>query len=234
MISAYFAGLRARLSPPVRVALAVVAAAICAAIAWFGASVPVEGPLLVVIALAAAALGTPAGVFVAVVAAVMDYVVKTPHGDAVIPAAIVLGGGIVICILFWGDMVPVEELGEGSGQLAFRNGSRVALPRGENGSVTSSTSIAALASGIREVSQGDFTKNIAVSDVALQELAIALNKLIFGMREFLGQLHSNATHLGGAGGDLRTTASTALAVIEGAAVAQGQLDEGIQEQARIV
>ncbi|HEV7180177.1 MAG TPA: methyl-accepting chemotaxis protein, partial [Candidatus Baltobacteraceae bacterium] len=33
---------------------------------------------------------------------------------------------------------------------------------------------------------------------------------------------------------LRSTASTALAVIEGAAVAQGQLDEGIQEQSRIV
>src|SRR6202008_117655 len=123
-----------------------------------------------------------------------------------------------------GDVTP--------GQLAFRSGGRVALPKGETG--VAASSLAALASGIREVSQGDFTKNIAVSDGALQDLAIALNKLIFGMRDFLGQLHNNANNLGGAGTDLRTTASTALAVIEGASVAQGQLDEGIQEQARIV
>jgi methyl-accepting chemotaxis protein len=238
VISAYFAGLRARLGLPVRLVLSVVAVALCAALSWYGAAAPVEAVLLVVIALAAAALGAPIGMGVAIVAAIVDYLARTQHGTGVatmVAAAVVAVGGIVVSALFYGDMVPVEELGEISGQLAFRSGNRVALPRGADmGAAVASTSIAALASGIREVSQGDFTKNIAVSDVALQELAIALNKLIFGMREFLGQLHSNATHLGGAGTDLRTTASTALAVIEGAAVAQGQLDEGIQEQARIV
>jgi methyl-accepting chemotaxis protein len=100
--------------------------------------------------------------------------------------------------------------------------------------IAGAPSVAALASGIREVSLGDFTKNIAVSDAALQDLAIALNKLIFGMRGFLRQLHDNTGHLGGAGRELHGTASTALAVIEGAAVAQGQLDEGIAEQSHIV
>lgn len=92
----------------------------------------------------------------------------------------------------------------------------------------------ALTSGIREVVQGDFTKNLAVSDASLQDLATSLNKLIFGMREFLHNLHENAQLLGGAGGELLSTASTALAVIEGAAVAQGQLDDGIKDQSRIV
>ena len=96
------------------------------------------------------------------------------------------------------------------------------------------TSLASLAAGIREVSSGDFTKNIAVSDAALQDLAIALNKLIFGLRRSLGQLHGDAGQLGAAGGELQGTAATALAVIEGAAVAQGQLDEGIQEQSSII
>ncbi|MHB8144170.1 MAG: methyl-accepting chemotaxis protein, partial [Vulcanimicrobiaceae bacterium] len=61
-----------------------------------------------------------------------------------------------------------------------------------------------------------------------------LNKLIFSMREFLGQLHETAAQLDSSGADTHATASTALAVIEGAAVAQGQLDEGITEQSHIV
>jgi methyl-accepting chemotaxis protein len=236
VISAYFAGLRARLGLPVRLGLSAVAAVACVAVALYGGTVPIEGVLLVIVALAAASLGAPAGAVVAVVAAIADYVAKTQHGaDGYGPLAVILIGGAIVSGLFYGDMVPVEELDETNGQLAFRSGMRVALPRGDNGSPgIASSSLSALASGIREVSQGDFTKNIAVSDAQLQDLAIALNKLIFGMREFLGQLHSNAMNLGGAGSDLRTTASTALAVIEGAAVAQGQLDEGIQEQGRIV
>jgi methyl-accepting chemotaxis protein len=234
VISAYFAGLRARLGLPVRLGLTVIAAAICAAIVWYGAAFPVEAVLLVVIALAAAALGTPYGIVVGLFAGAAEYVIKAQHGaEGYLPIGIVAAGGIIISALFAGEVVPVEELGEAdAGALAFRTSSRVALARAEG--AIPSTSLAALASGIREVSQGDFTKNIAVSDAALQDLAIALNKLIFGMREFLGQLHANANHLGGAGTELRTTASTALAVIEGAAVAQGQLDEGIQEQGRIV
>ena len=234
MISAFFAGLRARLGLPMRLVLAAVAVALGFAAAWYGYLLPIESALLVLAALVAAATGFGIGLATAVLLAVADYLGKTQHGaEGVIAAAIVAVGGALLSALFYGDMAAIEDLGEVMpGQLAFRSSSRVALPRGETG--VAASSLAALASGIREVSQGDFTKNIAVSDGALQDLAIALNKLIFGMRDFLGQLHGNANELGGAGTDLRTTASTALAVIEGASVAQGQLDEGIQEQARIV
>ncbi len=237
MISAYFAGLRARLSLVARVLLAVAVAVVACSIAWFGAPAPLEALLIALVALAAAATGFSLGAGVAVLVAVADYLARVHHlaGHATLGAAVVLVAGIVTSALFHGEMAPVEELESlPSGSLAFRASPRIALPRGETGNVGASTGIAALASGIREVSQGDFTKNIAVSDAALQDLAIALNKLIFGMREFLGQLHANAGNLGSAGTDLRSTASTALAVIEGASVAQGQLDEGIQEQTRIV
>jgi methyl-accepting chemotaxis protein len=238
MISAYFAGLRARLGLPTRLGLAVLGIVACGLVAWFGSAYPIEAPLVVIVALTAAATGFPYGAVLALLAAVADYASRGAHGngDPLVNALIVLIAGVVVSTLFYGEEAPVEDVGElGSGQPAFRPAPRVALQRGEaaNGAAMT-TSLAALASGIREVSQGDFTKNIAVSDGALQDLAIALNKLIFGMREFLRQLHGNAGNLGDAGTELRTTASTALAVIEGAAVAQGQLDEGIQEQSRIV
>ena len=238
MISAYFAGLRARLGMPTRLGLVALGVVVCALMAWFGSSLPVEAPIIVIIALVAAATGFTFGAGCALLAAVADYLSRSQHGagDPLIGALCAFIGGAIVSGLFYGEVTPIEEMSDiAPGQLAFRPSARAALPRGEtaNGSAMS-TGIAALASGIREVSQGDFTKNIAVSDTQLQDLAIALNKLIFGMREFLRQLHGNASHLGGAGSDLRTTASTALAVIEGAAVAQGQLDEGIQEQARIV
>lgn len=238
MISAYFAGLRARLGLPTRLGLAVLGVVVGGLVAWVGSAFPIEAPLVVIIALIAAATGFPLGVTAALLVAIADYASRTTHasGDPLVNALVVLVGGGVVSALFYGEVATVEDLGEvGPGQLAFRPAPRAALPRGEtaNGAAMT-TSLAALASGIREVSQGDFTKNIAVSDGALQDLAIALNKLIFGMREFLRQLHGNAGNLGNAGAELRTTASTALAVIEGAAVAQGQLDEGIQEQSRIV
>ncbi|HVA28364.1 MAG TPA: methyl-accepting chemotaxis protein [Candidatus Baltobacteraceae bacterium] len=237
MISAYFASLRARLGLPARLALVVLAVAAGFAAAWYGSVAPIEAGLVVVVALVAAATGFPMGVAAALLIGVADYVGHTHHGtDGLTAGFVVFIAGALVSALFFGEMAPIEELGDVMpGQLAFRTAGRVALPRGEAAiGAAISTSIAALASGIREVSQGDFTKNIAVSDAALQDLAIALNKLIFGMREFLGQLHTNAGNLGDAGTDLRTTASTALAVIEGAAVAQGQLDEGIREQSHIV
>ncbi len=230
MISAYFAGLRARLTRPVRFSIAAGAVVAAALVAWLGVGAPVAVLLVVIAALAAAAAGAPLGALVALAAGIADFVA---HGSRQQPAALeatlVTLAGIAVSALFYGEASGSEDGAERFGLSS--TGAHRAL-RGENG--TSHTSIAALASGIREVSQGDFTKNIAVSDVALQELAIALNKLIFGMREFLGQLHRNTGTLGAAGSDLRSTASTALAVIEGAALAQGQLDEGIQEQGRIV
>ena len=95
-------------------------------------------------------------------------------------------------------------------------------------------SMAALTSGVREVAAGDLTKNLAVADGPLAELAVGLNKLIFGMRDFLGTMHEEAQRLGEAGGDLQSTASASLAVIEGGAIAQKQLEDGIVEQSQIV
>ena len=238
MISAYFAGLRARLGLTTRFSLALLGIVVCGVVAWFGYGFPMEAVLVGIVALVAASCGFPLGATCALLAAVADYVSRTQHaaGDPLAGALCVLIPGVAVSALFYGEMAPIEELSEiAPSQLAFRPASRPALPRGEtsNGSAMA-TSLSALASGIREVTQGDFTKNIAVSDGQLQDLAIALNKLIFGMRGFLRTLHANAGNLGQAGSDLRTTASTALAVIEGAAVAQGQLDEGIQEQSRIV
>ncbi|HTX57968.1 MAG TPA: methyl-accepting chemotaxis protein [Candidatus Acidoferrales bacterium] len=236
MISAYFAGLRARLSVPARLGVAVIGVGVCALAAWVGFSLPIEALLVVLVALVAASAGFPLGAACALLAAVADYVSRGQHaaGDPLLGALFVLIPGVAVSALFFGGDTVEPAADTGALHLAFRSTARAALPRGDVNGSPMSTSIAALASGIREVSQGDFTKNIAVSDAQLQDLAIALNKLIFGMREFLRQLHGNADNLGGAGTDLRTTASTALAVIEGAAVAQGQLDEGIQEQSRIV
>ena len=238
MISAYFAGLRASLSLPVRLGLAVFGILVCAASAWFGTAFPIEAVLVVVVALVAAATGFQLGGAAALLAAAADYASRSQHaeGDPLFGALFVLIPGVVVSGLFLGDLAPVENLEAAApGQRAVRTLPRAALPRGEsaNGSAML-TSLTALASGIREVSQGDFTKNIAVSDGQLQDLAIALNKLIFGLREFLSQLHLHTDKLGSAGGELHATASSAAAVIEGAAVAQGQLDEGIQEQGRIV
>jgi methyl-accepting chemotaxis protein len=236
LIYAYFAGLRARLALPSRIAIAIGAAILCFVVAWFGYAYPFEIVLVAIVAVVAALAGFPAGAFVALASAGIAWESRTHFdtGGAIVGPIILLACGIVVSALFEGDASKEDEFGDVSAaQLAFRGASRVALPRGD--SIASlQVSLASLASGIREVSQGDFTKNIAVSDAALQDLAIALNKLIFGIRGFLGQLHGSAGKLGSAGGDLQSTASTALAVIEGAAVAQGQLDEGIQEQSKIV
>jgi methyl-accepting chemotaxis protein len=236
LIYAYFAGLRARLALPSRIAIAIGAAILCGVVAWYGYAYPFEIVLVAIVAVVAALAGFPVGAFVALASAGMAWESRTQHatGGAIVGPIILLACGIVVSALFEGEASKEDEFGDVSAaQLAFRGATRVALPRGD--SIASlQVSLASLASGIREVSQGDFTKNIAVSDAALQDLAIALNKLIFGIRGFLGQLHGSAGKLGSAGGDLQSTASTALAVIEGAAVAQGQLDEGIQEQSKIV
>lgn len=240
---AYFAGMRARLSLIVRIVVAIVAAAICAAVAWYGNQIgggqaAVEIVLLGLVALSAALTGFWLGALVTVAAAIADFQVNAAHpapGSAIGSIAL-CAVGLLISAFFTTEPQPADELASAEpvpGQLAFRGGGRVALPRGDS-VANLQISLASLAAGIRDVSQGDFTKNIAVSDTMLQDLAIALNKLIFGLRGFLGQLHTSTDQLGGAGGELQSTASTALAVIEGASVAQGQLDEGIQEQSKIV
>jgi methyl-accepting chemotaxis protein len=94
--------------------------------------------------------------------------------------------------------------------------------------------IAALTMGVNEVARGDLTGNLAVAEGPLAELGIGLNTLVFGMRDFLGTMHDEAQRLGSAGGDLQATASSSLAVIEGGAIAQKQLEDGIREQSHIV
>ncbi|MHB8195499.1 MAG: methyl-accepting chemotaxis protein [Vulcanimicrobiaceae bacterium] len=237
MISAYLANVRVRLGVPARLVIAVAAVLLAFAIAWWAGHVPgVEVAELLVVTLACVVLGLPLSTIVAVAVGLLDFAVRHAHGaHGALSGSLLLGGsGIVVSLLLSGEVVPIRSAEEVvPGQLAFRAGGYRALPRAES-VTTSPTSLASLAAGIRDVTQGDFTKNIAVSDTSLQELAVALNKLIFGMREFLGQLHRHAGDLGSAGTDLRDTASTALAVIEGAAVAQGQLDDGVGEQSKIV
>ncbi|MDQ2681675.1 MAG: methyl-accepting chemotaxis protein [Candidatus Eremiobacteraeota bacterium] len=237
MIQARLAAWRSRLDFVPRIIAMVVFAAVCFVLAWYGHArgLPaVEVVLLALVAIGSALVGFPLGLILAIVVAGFDYYASNAHhGQGALSAAILLGvAGIIVSLLFQAEIAPVESADAlEPRQLAFRGNGRVAL----NGQTASlHTSIAALASGVRELSQGDFTKNLAASDAALADLAIALNKMIFGMREFLGQLHDNAAQLGTSGEGLRDTASTALAVIEGAAVAQGQLDEGIHEQSQIV
>ncbi|HKU68841.1 MAG TPA: methyl-accepting chemotaxis protein [Candidatus Baltobacteraceae bacterium] len=232
MIQARLVAWRAQLGLPSRIAVAAAAALICVSAVWYGARYPgFELVLLAVVTLTAALVGVPLGPLLAVAVGAMDYAIRTKQHlpSALLDAALLAVLGTVLSLLFAGEIVPIEREAQDEFPALFGSG-RVALPRTEG----LQHSISALASGIREVSQGDFTKNLAVSDGALSELAIALNKLIFGMREFLGNLHQNAQQLGIAGSELQSTASTALAVIEGASVAQGQLDEGTNEQSRIV
>lgn len=236
MIYAFFVGLRTRLSAPARILIAAMAAVVCFGLAWYGTTVSIEILLLAVVTVAAALVGFPVGAVLAIVVGAIDFTVRRAHHshEALSSAILLAASGAIVSALFLGESSDDEARAEPeAAQRAFTGFGRVALPRGDVGA-TMHASLASLASGVRDVSQGDFTKNIAVSDAALQDLAIALNKLIFGMRDFLRQLHKNADNLGVAGEDLRSTASTALAVIEGASVAQGQLDEGIQEQSRIV
>ncbi len=232
MIQARLVAWRARLGILPRIAVAAVSALVCLALVWYAAQYAgLELLLLALITMTAAVVGVPIAPILALVVGALDYEVRTQHHlpNALPKAALLAALGVVLSLLFSGEIVPIEHDAHDEFPALFGNG-RVALPRAEG----LQNSLSALAAGIREVSQGDFTKNLAVSDGALSDLAIALNKLIFGMRDFLGNLHENAAQLGIAGTDLHSTASTALAVIEGAAVAQGQLDEGITEQSRIV
>jgi methyl-accepting chemotaxis protein len=215
-----------------RAGIAVLSAGIAFALLWFGFRYEaVDLVLLALVTAAAAVIGVPSGPLLAVAVGIIDFTVRRAHHQAsALPEGAALAVlGVVVTMIFAGDM-PVVTRDEELRLTPFLRGGRTALPRGEGLAV----SISALAAGIREVSQGDFTKNLAVSDGMLSELAIALNKLIFGLRDFLGDLHGSASHLSSAGAELRMTASTALAVMEGAGVAHGQLDEGINEQSNIV
>jgi methyl-accepting chemotaxis protein len=234
VIQAELAAWRSRLGLVPRIGVAAAAAVLCFVAAWFGAGyAALEVILLGLVTVTAALVGAPIAPVLAVVVGIIDFEARRQHNaaSAAASATMLAAMGAFVSMLFAGEIQPVSDEGSDDHFPAlFGNGMRIARPHSD----ALQGSLSALASGIREVSQGDFTKNLAVSDAALSDLAIALNKLIFGMREFLRNLHNNASQLGSAGSELQTTASTALAVIEGAAVAQGQLDDGINEQSSIV
>ncbi len=102
------------------------------------------------------------------------------------------------------------------------------------GGQASDGELAGLTGAVRQVAGGDLTTDLPVAEGPLAELAIGLNTLIFGMRDFVGTLHDESQRLGSAGSELQTTAASSLAVIEGGAIAQQQLEDGIAEQSQIV
>ncbi len=165
---------------------------------------------------------TPAGRFamgaaaIALAGVLAAYLARGPHGLAGTAAAavgMVLTAGI---LLVW--------LSDDPGRGAAGSDSAAGL----------AANIEALTTGVNEVARGDLTGNLAVAEGPLAELGIGLNTVVFGMRDFLGTMHDEAQQLGAAGIDLQSTASSSLAVIEGGAIAQKQLEDGIGEQSQIV
>ena len=188
-----------------------------------------ERPLAVRSRFTPAARVAVAVLAIAAAGALAAYLVR-PAGaslPALGAAAALFLAGAVVAWLLTGRAPAARD--SGSAYAALGGSERAALPAGALGN-----SLAALTTGVREVAAGDLTKNLAVADGPLSDLAIGLNKLIFGMRDFLGTMHDEAQRLGAAGGDLESTASSSLAVIEGGAIAQKQLEEGIVEQSQIV
>ncbi|MDP9105631.1 MAG: methyl-accepting chemotaxis protein [Candidatus Eremiobacteraeota bacterium] len=156
-----------------------------------------------------AAVVVPAGALVA-------YVARGPHG---LGGTLAASAGILVLagiLLAW--------LSDAPGGGSKTSGALAELE----------ANIEALTTGVNDVARGDLTGNLAVAEGPLAELGIGLNTLVFGMRDFLGTMHDEAQRLGAAGSDCRSTASSSLAVIEGGAIAQKQLEDGIGEQSQIV
>jgi methyl-accepting chemotaxis protein len=219
---------RRRLSPAGRLAFTTLVVVLAAAFAGCPRLPELAPFALVAVGVGAVLAGRGAGLGAALVAGLAAYLAHPPYGStgAVASSITVFVAGAVLAWIFG---APVEA-DESADLPSLGGGDRLALP---NGSALS-TSIAALTTGVREVAAGDLTKNLAVADGPLADLAVGLNKLIFGIRDFLGSMHSEARQLGASGGELHATASSSLAVIEGGAIAQKQLEEGILEQGEIV
>jgi methyl-accepting chemotaxis protein len=182
-------------------------------------------PALDVFALGAVVLGAlvagrAAGVTASLAGALVAYLVRLPFGSI---AAIEASLAILVAgtILAWILGAPLADA---------PSADRPALPAGS----PLSQSLATLSAGVRKVAAGDLTANLAVADGPLADLAVSLNKLIFGMRDFLAGMRGETKRLAKAGTELHDTASSSLAVIEGGAIAQKQLEDGIVEQSQIV
>jgi methyl-accepting chemotaxis protein len=165
---------------------------------------------------------TPAGRFVVGAVAValagllVAYVARGPHGLPQTVAAWTAIAGLAGALLAWLADAP----GTGAAQPA-------AMAELE-------ANIEALTTGVNEVARGDLSGNLAVAEGPLAELGIGLTTVVFGMRDFLGTMHDEAQRLAAAGADLQSTAASSLAVIEGGAIAQKQLEDGVGEQSQIV
>ena len=209
--------------------------AILAVVALYaGVRVPgIELAALILIVLGALAAGPAVGVGIAVAVAVADAMVRSSaHAHGVVSSSLLLlVAGALAGYIAGAAVTGPAVAADTSDERALSGPARLALSPNGTGM---QSAISVLTAGVREVAQGDFTKNLAVSDGPLSELGIALNRLIFAIRDFLRALHADAAELSTAGADLHTTAGNSLAVIEGSAVAQQQLDEGIHEQSKIV
>ncbi|MGD0052307.1 MAG: methyl-accepting chemotaxis protein [Vulcanimicrobiaceae bacterium] len=205
-------------------------AIICSAAIPAVPQIPELAPLaLLSVALGALVAGPLVGLLASLAAGLVSAFAHPPVGSVstVITAVALFVTGAGLTWLLAGRAAPFDPAGDGVPALGGTE--RLALPAGPLG-----TSISALTTGIREVAAGDLTKNLAVADGPLGELAVGVNKLIFAIRDFLGAMHGEAQRLGVSGGELHSTAASSLAVIEGGAIAQKQLEEGIVEQSRIV
>ena len=105
---------------------------------------------------------------------------------------------------------------------------RAVVPAAEGGA------LALLGAELREVAAGDLTRECTVSEGPVAQLAAGLNTFVGGVHGFVAGMRHEAERLGAAGSDLHGTAESSLAVIEGGAIAQKQLEDGIVEQSRIV
>ncbi|MHB8145952.1 MAG: hypothetical protein ACYDGM_01660, partial [Vulcanimicrobiaceae bacterium] len=135
MIYTFFAGLRTRLSGPVRVAIAAIAAALCFGLAWYGTAVPIEILLLAVVAVAASLVGFPLGAVLALVVAAIDFVARQAHhSQEVLAGAVFLAvGGLIVSALYMGEAYGADGSADAEpdpGQRAFPGLRRVALPAG--------------------------------------------------------------------------------------------------------
>ena len=223
--------LRSRFSRIGGLGVAMVAAA--AGVGLLALHLPAFDALAIAIAALSAVLaGRIFGCGAVAVVAGADYFFRAGDQAALAHALLFALTGILLAIFLGADAPPVAD--DALAGLSGSSGYRIALPQSSNGSGAVGSSLANLTAGVRDVASGDLTKNLAVADGPLSELGVGLNKLIFGMRDFLNAMHQNATHLGRSGAELRETAANSLAVIEGSAVAQQQLDEGILEQSGIV
>jgi len=216
---------RARM--PLALRAAAVAAAIAVAAAVYRLTALPDGGMLLVAAaaLAGGLLGWRVGTIAALVCAAIDWLVAGPllgGGSAAAGAGLAALAGVGAALAAGLPRTGAAE-GEGRGDSAA-SAARPALQTG----------LAALTSGVRDVAAGDFTKNLAVHDSGLAELSVALNKLIFGMREFLGRLRGTVAEVGKTGEELHGSSSHALSIIEAGHVSHAQLEAGIREQVEIV